>query len=40
MKGDEAAARDEYVKAAAGTGNRRERDYLTLKAAAMRNTAP
>jgi predicted RNA polymerase sigma factor len=40
MKGDEAAARDEYVRAAAGTGNRRERDYLTLKAAAMRNTAP
>jgi RNA polymerase sigma factor (sigma-70 family) len=40
MQGDEVAARQEYVKAAAGTGNRRERDYLTLKAAAMRNVAP
>jgi predicted RNA polymerase sigma factor len=39
MKGDEAAAADEYVKAAAGTGNRREREYLTLRAAAMRNPA-
>lgn len=40
MNGDEAAAREEYAKAAAGTGNRRERDYLTLKAAAVRNPAP
>jgi len=39
MKGDSAAAHDEYTKAAAGTGNRRERDYLTMKAAAMRNRA-
>ena len=33
--GDTAGARDEYVAAAAGTQNARERDYLTMRAAAL-----
>ena len=35
QQGDTAAARAEYVTAAAGTDNLRERDYLTLRAAAL-----
>ncbi len=35
QKGDAAGARAAYVAAAAGTHNLRERDYLTLKAAAL-----
>ena len=35
QKGASAAARAEYVAAAAGTDNLRERDYLTLRAAAL-----
>jgi len=35
QKGASAAARAEYVAAAAGTDNRRERDYLTLRAAGL-----
>jgi RNA polymerase sigma factor (sigma-70 family) len=37
--GDAAAARAEYVAAAAGTHNLRERDYLTVKAAALADAA-
>jgi predicted RNA polymerase sigma factor len=40
MKGDRPAAHDEYTKAAARTGNRREREYLTMKAAATRRPEP
>ena len=36
QKGDAAGAQAEYVAAAAGTANLRERDFLTLKAAALR----
>ena len=36
QKGATAAARAEYVSAAAGTDNLRERDYLTLRATALR----
>jgi len=39
QKGDAAAARAAYVAAAAGTHNLRERDYLTMKAAALRRSA-
>jgi len=39
QKGDAAGARAEYVAAAAGTHNLRERDYLTMKAAALADAA-
>ncbi len=39
QQGDTAAARVEYVTAAAGTDNLRERDYLTLRAAALKDRA-
>jgi predicted RNA polymerase sigma factor len=35
MRGDREAARAEYVAAAAGSANTRERDYLITKAAAL-----
>jgi predicted RNA polymerase sigma factor len=34
-KGDRTGARREYAAAAAGSTNLRERDYLTMKAAAL-----
>jgi predicted RNA polymerase sigma factor len=35
MKGDTTAAKAEYVAAAGGSANTRERDYLIMKAAAL-----
>jgi predicted RNA polymerase sigma factor len=40
MQGDLCRAKDEYVAAAAGTANTRERDYLTMKAAALDVVSP
>jgi predicted RNA polymerase sigma factor len=38
QKGDDEAARTEYVAAANASANLRERDYLTLRAAALAHT--